>query len=67
MCIHAMQALSDLTSECEAAAAYILANADTVKHTADDKQSAREKEPAGTEMSWKWDILRPIKSALPSS
>ncbi|EIE25950.1 IKI3-domain-containing protein [Coccomyxa subellipsoidea C-169] len=67
MCIHAMQALSDLTSECEAAAAYILANADTVRHTADDKQSARQKEPAGTEMSWKWDILRPIKSALPSS
>ena len=62
-----MQALSDLASENEAAAAYIHADADITKQSASDKQSHmmhHQKEAAEEELSWKWDILRPIKNSL---
>lgn len=59
-----MQALSDLASENEAAAAYIHADVDITKQSASDKQSHHQKEAAEEELSWKWDILRPIKNSL---
>lgn len=58
-----MQALSHLASECEAAAAYIHANVEAAKDVVGDASAGQKKAPVQADVSWKWDILRPVRGA----
>lgn len=55
-----MQALSQLASECETAAAYIHANVEAAKDVGGVPSAGQRKE---VDVSWKWDILRPVQGA----
>ncbi|BDA44195.1 Elongator complex protein 1 [Coccomyxa sp. Obi] len=57
------QALSQLASECESAAAYIHANVDAAKDVGGDPSDGQKKGHVEVDVSWKWDILRPVRGA----
>lgn len=58
-----MQALSQLASECETAAAYIHANVEAAKDVVGDSSAGQKKGIVEADVSWKWDILRPVRGA----
>ena len=59
-----MQALSQLASECETAAAYIHANGKAAKDEVGNASAGQKKSTVEADVSWKWDILRPVRGAM---